>query len=381
MKQAVPGARSAQPSRRVYGGVAAKVPANQIAHAAKRRRRRRRSAGHPRAAADRRDAALHRRDQRLAARSAARDRAGNGVIVGVIDTRHLAGASVVRRPRPPAAARRPVRLPVRRRQRRRPPRPDVRVQQQAVGAYAFTDTYLAVIGARRRTSSATTRRMMCSARDADGHGTHTASTAAGDRVDSRQLFGVERGPISGIAPGARVIIYRVCLAQGCFGSDSVAAVQQAILDGVDVINFSIGGGANPYTDPVELAFLDAFNAGDLGRTPRPATAAPAQATADHGGPWVTTVGASTGAAAFTSTLHLTRRRRRDARPPRRRRSRPGSRRRRRSCSRRPLPGEDVALPDELAAGRGHRQDRRVPARHERPRRQGLQRRCRAARPG
>ena len=46
-------------------------------------------------------------------------------------------------------------------------------------------------------------------------------------------------------PGARVIMYRVCLAQGCFGSDSVAAVQQAILDDVDVINFSISGGEQP----------------------------------------------------------------------------------------------------------------------------------------
>jgi hypothetical protein len=56
-------------------------------------------------------------------------------------------------------------------------------------------------------------------------------------------------------------MYRVCLAAGCYTSDSVAAVGQAILDGVDVINFSISGGANPYTDAVELAFLDAFHAG------------------------------------------------------------------------------------------------------------------------
>src|SRR5207247_10255543 len=70
----------------------------------------------------------------------------------------------------------------------------------------------------------------CSPRDPEGHGTHTSSTAAGDRVDSATLYGVERGPVSGVAPGARVIMYRVCLAQGCFSSDSVAAVQQGILD-------------------------------------------------------------------------------------------------------------------------------------------------------
>ena len=131
-----------------------------------------------------------------------------------------------------------------------------------VGAYAFTNTYMAVFGSipGEYCNNVTGQ---CSARDPDGHGTHTSSTAAGDPVSSAKIFGIERGPISGIAPGAPVIMYRVCLVQGCFPSDSVAAVQQSILDGVDVINFSISGGAQPYTDAVELAFLDAFNAGDL----------------------------------------------------------------------------------------------------------------------
>ena len=118
------------------------------------------------------------------------------------------------------------------------------------------------------------------------------------------LYGVERGPVCGIAPGAHVIMYRVCAAQGCFSSDSVAAVQQAIPDGVNVINFSISGGAQPYTDPVELAFLDATNAG-ISVNASAGNAGPGAGTSDHGGPWVTTVGASTGPRAFSSTLHLT----------------------------------------------------------------------------
>ena len=83
-------------------------------------------------------------------------------------------------------------------------------------------------------------------------------------------------------------MYRVCLEQGCFSSDSVAAVQQAITDGVDVINFSIRGGANPYTDPVELAFLDAYNAGicvnaSAGNTgPGAGTRRPRRPVGDHG---------------------------------------------------------------------------------------------------
>src|SRR5262249_39055277 len=83
-----------------------------------------------------------------------------------------------------------------------------------------------------------------------------------------------------------------------------AAVAQAIHDGVNVINFSIGGGAQPYTDPVELAFLDATNAG-ISVNASAGNSGPGAGTAEHGGPWVTTVGASTGPRFFTSTLHLT----------------------------------------------------------------------------
>ncbi len=172
-----------------------------------------------------------------------------------------------------------------------------------IGAYAKTATYVANYhpGAEEFCDSVTG---ICSPRDPEGHGTHTTTTAAGDCVDSALLYGVERGPVCGIAPGARVIQYRVCLAQGCYGSDSVAAVQQAILDGVDVINFSISGGAQPYSDPVELAFLDAVNAG-ISVNASAGNNGPGAATSDHGGPWTTTVGASTGPRSFLSTLHLT----------------------------------------------------------------------------
>jgi subtilisin family serine protease len=174
-----------------------------------------------------------------------------------------------------------------------------------IGAYAFTNTYLAnnVVGADEfcKDNGATG---VCSPRDSDGHGTHTASTSAGSAVAHATIFGVDRGAISGIAPGASVIAYRVCLANGCYGSDSVSAVQQAILDGVDVINFSISGGKNPYTDPVELAFLDAFAAG-VSVNASAGNSGPGAATTDHGSPWVTTVAASTSNRAFSSTLTLT----------------------------------------------------------------------------
>ncbi len=172
-----------------------------------------------------------------------------------------------------------------------------------IGAYAKMATYMANTGAGANEFCNNTTHV-CSPRDPEGHGTHTSSTAAGDCVASAVLYAVERGPVCGIAPGAHVIMYRVCAASGCFSSDSVSAVQQAILDGVNVINFSISGGAQPYSDPVELAFLDATNAG-ISVNASAGNSGPGAGTSDHGGPWVTTVGASTGPRQFGSTLHLT----------------------------------------------------------------------------
>jgi hypothetical protein len=172
-----------------------------------------------------------------------------------------------------------------------------------IGAYAFMNTYMANTGADANEFCNNTTKV-CSPRDSEGHGTHTTTTAGGDCVQSALLYGVQRGPVCGIAPGAHLIMYRVCAAAGCFSSDSVAAVQQAIKDGVNVINFSISGGGNEYSDPVELAFLDAFHAG-ISVNASAGNSGPGPATTDHGGPWVTTVGASTGPRFFTSTLNLT----------------------------------------------------------------------------
>ncbi|HSK94950.1 MAG TPA: S8 family serine peptidase, partial [Candidatus Angelobacter sp.] len=172
-----------------------------------------------------------------------------------------------------------------------------------IGAYTFVDTYLSVyppLDGEFCNDAADT----CTARDANGHGTHTATTAAGSHVEEAVLLGVDQGPISGIAPGAHVVAYRVCLDEGCFQTDSVAAVEQAILDGVDVLNFSISGGANPYTDPVELAFLDAYAAGILVNASA-GNAGPGAATSGHAGPWTNTVGASTSNRHFLTDLELT----------------------------------------------------------------------------
>ncbi len=179
--------------------------------------------------------------------------------------------------------------------------PTFECNDKLIGAHAMLRTYMRFVGALPG-EFCDNRTLECSARDADGHGTHTSTTAAGSPVDSAPIFGIERGPISGVAPGAHVIGYRVCLTLGCFNSDSIRAVQRAIRDGIDVINFSIGGG-DAYTDPVEVAFLDAYAAG-ISVNASAGNSGPGAQTVEHGGPWVTTVGASTSPRWFMTTLFL-----------------------------------------------------------------------------
>lgn len=162
-----------------------------------------------------------------------------------------------------------------------------------IGADRFMATYDALVGLLPGEFT--------SARDDNGHGSHTSSTAAGDRGVAASIFGVSRGVISGIAPRAHVMMYKVCGESGCFSSDSAAAVQKAIQDGVNVINFSISGGNNPYADAVSLAFLDAYNAGVFVAASA-GNSGPGADTVGHREPWVTTVAASTANRAFQNTV-------------------------------------------------------------------------------
>jgi len=97
--------------------------------------------------------------------------------------------------------------------------------------------------------------------DSVGHGSHVAGIAAGNAISGTlqgHTVALQR-PVSGVAPHANIIMYKACVDKdaanpdgGCPESDLVAALDQATADGVDVINYSIGGDAvDPY------ALLDA----------------------------------------------------------------------------------------------------------------------------
>ena len=79
-----------------------------------------------------------------------------------------------------------------------------------------------------------------SVRDIDGHGSHTASIAAGNNVENASFHGLAQGKARGGVPSARLAIYKVCVFLGCASADILAAFDDAIADGVDIISISLG---------------------------------------------------------------------------------------------------------------------------------------------
>jgi hypothetical protein len=152
-----------------------------------------------------------------------------------------------------------------------------------------------------------------SPRDGDGHGSHTASTAAGDAGVEATIDGNPLGEISGVAPASKIAAYKVCWSgpdnstqddDGCAGADLVAAIEQATEDGVDVINYSIGGGSAQTTfSATDQAFLGAASAG-IFVSASAGNSGPGASTLDNASPWITTVAASTVAGNFEATAKL-----------------------------------------------------------------------------
>ncbi|XLR62517.1 hypothetical protein S83_013189 [Arachis hypogaea] len=141
--------------------------------------------------------------------------------------------------------------------------------------------------------------------DVLGHGTHTASTAAGTLVPKASLFGLANGTARGAVPSARLAIYKVCwTSSGCADMDILAEFDAAIHDGVDIISISIGGGDPSYVvDVISIGSFFAVSKGIL-TVASAGNDGPDMATVTNTAPWIVTVAASGIDRAFRSTVIL-----------------------------------------------------------------------------
>ncbi|XP_068663058.1 subtilisin-like protease SBT1.5 [Aristolochia californica] len=170
--------------------------------------------------------------------------------------------------------------------------------RKIIGARFFPSGYEAARGKINATKE------FRSARDSDGHGTHTASTAAGRLVSNVSLQGYASGDAVGVAPKARLAVYKICWSSGCHDSDLLAAIDKAVEDGVDIISLSVGASPTPlYADPIAMGAFGAIEKGVF-LSASAGNEGPGRMTVTNISPWITTVGAGTMDRSFPADVLL-----------------------------------------------------------------------------
>ncbi|KAF7816022.1 subtilisin-like protease SBT5.4 [Senna tora] len=175
--------------------------------------------------------------------------------------------------------------------------------RKLVGARFFIKGYESFLGKQNESSY--------TARDVDGHGTHTLSTAGGNFVKGASVLGNGYGTAKGGSPKAKVAAYKVCwppinstAGGGCFDADILAGFEAAISDGVDVISASIGGTPTDlFSDAIAIGSFHATSKGIL-VVSSAGNSGPASGSVSNVSPWMLTVAASTLDREFTSYVAL-----------------------------------------------------------------------------
>nr|TKR85265.1 hypothetical protein D5086_0000249310 [Populus alba] len=134
--------------------------------------------------------------------------------------------------------------------------------------------------------------------DGDGHGSHTAAIAAGNNGIPVRIHGHEFGKASGMAPRARIAVYKALYRLfGGFIADVVAAIDQAVHDGVDILSLSVGPNSPPattmttYLNPFDATLLGAVKAGVF-VVQAAGNGGPFPKTLVSYSPWITSVAAA-----------------------------------------------------------------------------------------
>ncbi|KAM6582336.1 hypothetical protein CsatB_009338 [Cannabis sativa] len=152
-----------------------------------------------------------------------------------------------------------------------------------------------IIGARYyRSDGIFGEKDIISPRDSNGHGSHTSSTAAGASVRDASLFGLGSGTARGGVPSARIAVYKICWFDGCFDADILAAFDDAIADGVDIISLSVGGSTSfdYFNDSIAIGAFHSMKNGIL-TSNSAGNSGPGPATITNLSPWSLSVAAST----------------------------------------------------------------------------------------
>lgn len=179
---------------------------------------------------------------------------------------------------------------------------DFKCNRKIIGARYYKGN-----GGSRAGTDKTQREQPMSARDSQGHGTHTASTAAGSVVEEADYYGLAKGSARGGFPTARIAVYKVCSDQGCLGSDILAGLDDAVKDGVDIISMSLGTASvfqlDFLTDPISIGSFHAAQNGIL-VVCSAGNDGPDSNTVVNTAPWIFTIAATTIDRDFESDIIL-----------------------------------------------------------------------------